>query len=206
MPGRFIVLEGPDGSGTTLHSHLLANRLREAGFDVLETAEPSLGPIGQQIRGILKGHEKIADDALQLLFCADRAQHLADIIEPALREGKTVICDRYALSTIVYGAASGLDRQWLKQVNAAFREPDITILTLPPIEVCMERLHRRSELDALEASELFQRRVYEEYATTRDPNIVLVDTSGNARHVAEFLWNQLKMNFSNLPVDERVME
>ncbi len=96
-PVSFIVLEGPDGGGTTTHSARLAQHLRAAGTDVLLTAEPSDGSIGTHISSILDEHRPMPADALQLLFCADRAQHLAQVIEPALREGKTVICDRYAL-------------------------------------------------------------------------------------------------------------
>ena len=101
MTGTFIVIEGPDGSGTTRHSSMLANNLRKNGKTVVLSAEPTNSPIGQEIRSILHGDSMPSPDAIQLLFCADRADHCANIIRPALEKGDTVVLDRYVLSTII---------------------------------------------------------------------------------------------------------
>jgi dTMP kinase len=189
MHGRFIVIEGPDASGTTLHSRLLAERLAKEGVPVLLTAEPTDGPIGRYIRTILAGSERIPSSALQLLFTADRAWHLHSVVLPALKEGKTVISDRYALSTIAYGIALGLGEEWLKSMNKDFILPDVQILALPPIEVCRERLARREKRDILEQEDL-QEKIHGAYRSLakKDPSILMLDTSGEKETVAESLW------------------
>ncbi len=187
--GQFIVIEGPDGSGTTRHSGVLADRLRKEGHSVLLTAEPTESPIGQEVRSMLHADTLPSADAVQLLFCADRANHVETVIEPALRNGKIIVCDRYALSTIVYGMAQGIDRQWLESINAKFPKPDLTFITLPPFDVCMERIQRRETNDQFEM-ENFQRRVYENYKSIEDPSTIFVDTSGDKDEVGEFIWRQ----------------
>ena len=194
MKGKFIVLEGPDGAGTTLHSRLLAENLEREGHDVVLTAEPTEGGIGRHIRGILDGDSMPSADAVQLLFCADRAQHVAEIIIPALGQGKTVVSDRYALSTIVYGAALGLDQEWLEGVNSSFPKPDITVITLPPFEVCQQRLGSRSSNDQFEKLE-FQKKIYSLYESIQDPNVQFVDTSGEKESSAMQVMQAVLDNF-----------
>ncbi|MDD5469285.1 MAG: dTMP kinase [Candidatus Peribacteraceae bacterium] len=191
MRGTFIVLEGPDGSGTTLHSAFLADRIRAEGGDVLVTAEPTESPIGANIRALLHGSGMPAPDATQLLFCADRAEHVATVILPALERGTTVISDRYALSTIVYGTALGLDEAWLRAVNSRFPKPDITIITLPPFAVCMERMSRRDARDQYERQE-FQQKVHALYASLKEPQCFSVDTSQSKEATAEVVWNLVR--------------
>lgn len=179
MRGRFIVLEGPDGSGTTTHAALLAKALRENGEDVYETREPTDGPIGAFIRAQL-AIGAIPADALQMLFSADRAWHVAGTILPALESGKTVISDRYALSTLLYGQALGLDREWLDNMNKKFLQPDTQIVALPSFETCMERLNQRETKDMLESQDSLQRRVYDGYSTAvRTEHMLMVDTAGS---------------------------
>lgn len=185
---QFIVLDGPDGSGTSTHSALLAKKLESHGHDVLLTAQPSDGPIGQEVRHILNGKHDISPDALQLLFCADRAQHVAETIAPALDAGKTVVCDRYSYSTLVYGEALGLDRGWLQGVNDAFLTPDLTIIALPPLKVCLERIGIRGTEDILEGQSL-QTKVYQGYANISGENIVTIDTSADIESVSEMIWS-----------------
>ncbi len=184
MRGTFIVFEGPDGSGTTRHSAMLADRLRSRGQTVLVTAEPTDSPIGAEIRSLLHGSTLPSADAVQLLFCADRANHVETVIEPALQSGKTVLCDRYTLSTLVYGAAQGVDREWLKAINGRFPPPDLLFILLPPFDVCLERIMRRERQDQFEM-ENFQRRVYENYTSVEDPSAIFVDTSGEKDEVGD---------------------
>lgn len=184
-----IVLEGPDGAGTTKHSKLLAERLLQRGEDVVLTAEPTDSSIGTLIRSMLKGNHVPDPKTLQLLFCADRADHVAHVINPALNAGKTVITDRYALSTIVYGRAQGLDPDWLRSINEAFPKPDVTFVLLPPYEVCKERVGRRASRDHFE-QDAMQRKVYAEYEAERSPEVCVVDTSGNPEEVAMEIWKR----------------
>lgn len=177
--GRFIVIEGPDGAGTTTHSKLLADSLRAKGHDVLLTAEPTSGPIGTFTRSQLSAKSIPSPAALQLLFCADRAAHVQLEIAPALAAGKTVISDRYALSTLVYGEALGLDPNWLARINEAFPRPDVHIVALPGLETALRRIAQRSSKDVFER-DAFQRKVYALYeqAAARDASIAVVNTSG----------------------------
>ena len=187
--GRFIVLEGPDGAGTTLHTRLLCERLIAEGKDVLQTNEPTSGPIGTWIRSELKRGE-LSSEALQLLFCADRADHVRKVLDPALAAGKIVVSDRYALSTLAYGSIGDLDTQWLKHVNAVFPKPDLTILTLPPLDICLERLGRRQVHDVFEKREV-QEMIHAAYRklTEEDPSIQIVDTSGEKIETAAKIYS-----------------
>ncbi len=184
MSGRFIVFEGPDGSGTTTHSTALAERLRSRGISVLHTFEATDGPIGTYIRGKLR-EGGIPGNALQLLFTADRAWHVENVLKPALERGETIICDRYSLSTVIYGSAQGFERSWLEAMNDTFIKPDLLLLALPPFEVCMERLGKRDK-DIIEADDSLQKRVYDLYAAHAKilPSTCVVDTSGQKEDVA----------------------
>jgi dTMP kinase len=190
-PMPLIVLEGPDGAGTTRHSKLLAERLIQEGHDVVLTAEPTDGPIGKQIRSMLQSNGMPDAASVQLLFCADRADHVARVIQPALDAGKIVITDRYALSTIVYGAAQGLDAEWLRKINAIFPKADITLLLLPPYEVCAERVGRRAVKDQFEV-DTFQKKVYTAYQLARSSEMHVIDSSGKLEEVAEEIFNVLR--------------
>lgn len=188
MRGRFLVLEGPDGSGTTLHTSLLADFLSGSGVSCVRTAEPTAGPVGTFIRGQLRGQGPVDACTLQLLFCADRAWHVANAVEPALAGGSTVVSDRYALSTLAYGEALGLDAAWLERVNAGFPKPDRVVLLLPPLDVCLARLRERGETDAMEKEDL-QARVHAAYARlARDnPEIAVIDSSGEKEETARLV-------------------
>lgn len=181
--GSYIVLEGPDGGGSTTHAKLLCERLRNAGFDIVQTAEPTTGPIGTTIRAELKG-KGIPPDALQMLYSADRAWHMATVVRPALEAGKIVVGERCHLSTFVYGDALDLDVEWLKAMNSTFVEPDLMLVLMPPFEVCAERLGIRDR-DLLEQDSV-QKRVHAAYgrAMAEHPDYVLVDTSGEIGPVA----------------------
>lgn len=193
MKGRFIVLEGPDGSGTTTHSALLAETLRAKGEDVLLTAEPTDSTIGKFIREQLKTKTIESPSALQLLFCADRAWHIENVIKPALAAGKTVISDRYVISTLIYGEALGLDPDWLVRVNTPFLEPDVMIIALPPLHVCLERIMKRKQLDVFENTR-FQKLVYDLYEKVgaEDPGVRMIDTSGTLDTAAQRIFDAVQ--------------
>lgn len=182
--GRFIVLDGPDGSGTTFHSARLAERLRAQGRNVLLTCEPTSGAIGRFIRELLKSNS-VPPAALQLLFCADRAEHLSEEIEPALEAGSLVVSDRYIASTLAYGDALGLSQEWLSEVNNTFIQPDASLFLLPPLTVCLDRIGKRTTKDILEQAPL-QARVHAAYSRLAAGNgsIAVIDTSEDKETVA----------------------
>ncbi|MDD5026290.1 MAG: dTMP kinase [Candidatus Peribacteraceae bacterium] len=193
MSGFFIVLEGPDGSGTTLHSTLLSRKLEAQGMKVLRTSEPTDGPIGTAIRRDLDKGTPFSPLELQKRFCSDRAWHLNEVIAPALRTGSIVISDRYIPSTFAYGEALGIRREELENMNKDFIRPSLLFLLLPPLEVCARRLKSREKLDALEEV-TFQRRVYDLYAhmAAEDPSIIPIDTSGPKHASAEEIYRNVE--------------
>ncbi len=130
--GRFVVLEGLDGAGTTTQAARLATALRQAGHRVVLTREPSNGPVGVLLRQALAARrprpegERLSDAALALLFAADRLQHLDSTVEPGLARGAIVISDRYALSSLAYQGRV-LGQPWVETLNARARTPDLTL-------------------------------------------------------------------------------
>lgn len=187
MAGRFIVLEGPDGSGTTTHAKLLADRFVAEGQKVIHTCEPTNGPIGKFIREHLKDRS-MPPDALQLLFTADRAWHIEHDILLGLEENQTIVCDRYSLSTIVYAAALELDPQYFVEINKMFIQPDVQILLMPPFDVGMSRVKERGTQDILE-EDSFQKHVYEQYKIWgSDYYLPTVDSSKSIEEVAEHIY------------------
>lgn len=191
----FIVLDGPDATGTSTHAMLLAERLQKGGHDVLLISEPTDGPVGKKIKEYLKSGEAtggrdrrgMADPmALQMMFTRDREWHVKNEIEPALNAGKIVVCDRYWYSTIAYAAAQNLPIDELKELNSKFIQPDCVIFTLPPLEVALKRMMTRASNDIFEHEHLQQliHRAYRSLAE-EDPLIRVIDTSGSKEHAAE---------------------
>jgi len=167
--GRFIVLEGIDGAGTTTQAELLRTELGREGRQVLTTGEPSDGPIGTLIRQALTEtlHPPIqwgalSDDALALLFAADRLDHLRAQILPALERGQVVICDRYLLSSLAY-QGSILPVDWVEQINARAISPDLTIFLEVNAEIAAERRASRGGKAELFENPERQRKVIQQY-------------------------------------------
>lgn len=167
----FIVFEGVDGAGTTTQSNLLVSRLRSAGRECVQTREPGGTEFGEGVRSlVLDPRYGDVDPVAELfLYAAARRQHAHQLIEPALRAGKHVICDRYAASTAAYqGGGRGLDRDLVRRVNSAAVgqcAPSLTVLLDLPVVVGEERRAARGEVaDRLElAGRAFQERVRAEY-------------------------------------------
>ncbi len=163
----FITLEGPDGSGKTTQARLLAEWLREQGYEVVLTREPGGSDIGDQIRAVLHDPRNTAMNARTeiLLYSASRAQHVAQRIRPALAAGKIVISDRYADSTLAYqGYGRGLDLETLRTITVFATgglTPDLTLyLDVAPQEGLQRRLLGGGEWNRLDAEALeFHQRV-----------------------------------------------
>ena len=164
----FITFEGIDGSGKTTQLKLLAETLRNKGFDVLETKEPGGTQLGQIISEILLNpdHTQLASPAEMLLFIADRIQHLHEVITPALEEGKTVLCDRYHHSTLAYqGGGRQIDLNWLHSIENRFIIiPDLTFLLNISVEESKRRTKNKSECRMEDEDKLFFGRVIKAYA------------------------------------------
>lgn len=166
MQGKFISIEGPDGAGKSTLAKGLRDELQSRGTDCILTREPGDGPIGPQIRAVLLEGADIDPWTEVFLFLADRRQHVEGLIRPALEEGKWVICDRYADSTIVYqGYGRDLDVGLLKKLNkiaTAGLTPDRTLLVDLDPEVALSRITDERGKNRLDQEPLdFHRRVRE---------------------------------------------
>ena len=187
--GRFVVLEGIDGSGTTTQSARLAVSLRASGIEVVSTREPSDGPIGQVLRRALTRQlPGMSDRTLALLFAADRLDHLATVVEPALTEGKVVVSDRYVLSSLAYQGLR-LPLRWVETLNAAARRPDLTLfLEVDPGTAARRRQGRGGTEELFDADEV-QRAVARAYTRVarkhaRTQRVVRVDGGGSPEEIA----------------------
>ncbi|MGC9129650.1 MAG: dTMP kinase [Candidatus Micrarchaeia archaeon] len=161
--GLFVVFEGLDGAGNTTQASLLESYFKKEGKKVLLTKEPTQGIIGGMIRAALNGDLSISGETLQLLFAADRSHHLSKEVEPALNKNYVVISDRYLFSSIAYGSASGLDKDWLKKINEKFRLPDISIFIDVNPNTCIKRISKnRFSVELFEREESL-RKVRREY-------------------------------------------
>ncbi len=193
--GRFIAFEGGEGSGKSTQAALLATRL-----GAVLTHEPGGTVVGTRIRAIVLDPSvgTVGSDldvrAEALLMVADRAQHVAEVIRPALAAGKDVVSDRFSGSTLAYqGYARGLDMDELSRISgwgAGGLEPDVVVLLDVPAEVAAARMRRR--LDRMEsAGDDFHRRVAEGYRVlaARDPDRWrVVDGSGTVDDVEARVW------------------
>lgn len=201
--GRFIVLEGIDGSGTTTQSRRLADALAARGVDVLLTFEPSSGPIGKLIRKALRreleevplrridpdatlvdasapelarqggpGSHELSWAAMALLFAADRLDHVATVIEPALAAGKTVISDRYVLSSLAYQSVTSPEGtaslQFISAINGRALHPDLTLVFDVDPAVAEERRNQRGGAPELYEVRDVQRRLALVYTRAED--------------------------------------
>lgn len=156
MSGLFITLEGPEGAGKSTNREYLAARLREQGADVVMTREPGGTPLAERIRELLlaPSEERMAVDTELLLMFAARAQHLAEVIRPALARGAVVLCDRFTDATYAYqGGGRGLSVERIAILESFVQgelRPDLTLVFDLPVEVGLARAAARGRLDRFE--------------------------------------------------------
>ncbi|MDR2306005.1 MAG: dTMP kinase [Paucimonas sp.] len=156
MSGLFITLEGPEGAGKSTNREYLAARLREQGVDVVMTREPGGTPLAERIRELLlaPSDELMAADTELLLMFAARAQHLAEVIRPALARGAVVLCDRFTDATYAYqGGGRGLSVERIAILESFVQgelRPDLTLVFDLPVEVGLARAAARGRLDRFE--------------------------------------------------------
>ena len=192
----FLVLEGIDGSGKTTHARMLYEYFKGKGKNCVLTDEPTSGTIGIIIKGFLRQKSGISPTALQLLFASDRAEHVEKFIVPELKSGTNIIMDRYVASTVAYGAASGLDKDWLISINSKFRMPDITLLLDIDPTVSMKRKFPNpdeSEVELFESVSLLEkvRKTYLELANKYD-NYFIIDASKSKEAVEQAILNKIE--------------
>ncbi len=203
MKGMFITFEGPDGAGKTTQIKRLAASLNEAGFDTLITREPGGTAIGDQIRSLLLSpdHQELKDQTEVLLYAASRAQHVHELILPALEQGKIVLCDRFIDASIAYQAHGlGIGEQLVRDINrfaSSGLSPDRTYLLDIPETESRRRLLIRSgaavkeeaQLDRIEqrASE-YHRKVRQAFlaiAEQEPERVLVVDAARSEEKIAE---------------------
>jgi dTMP kinase len=185
--GWFITVEGGEGAGKTTQIARIAHWLHERGHTVVQTREPGGTALAEKLREILLDNDNVALSSLTelLLMFAARAQHLDDLIRPALDRGETVICDRFTDATWAYqGGGRGLPAQpiaTLEQLVHGDLQPDLTLLFDLPVAVGLERAARRGESDRFESETLaFFERVraaYLDRAARFPERFVLIDAA-----------------------------
>jgi dTMP kinase len=171
MPkGKFITIEGGEGAGKSTNIAFIKNYLEQHGKELIMTREPGGTPLAERIRELLldKDEKDMCSDTELLLMFAARAQHLYEVIQPAINDGKWVICDRFTDATYAYqGGGRGIAFDRIKQlenwVQGEFR-PDITIIFDLPVKVGLARANNRSEPDRFEQEDVdFFNRVRDAY-------------------------------------------
>jgi len=156
VTGLFITLEGPEGAGKSTNRNYLADRLRERGLEVVLTREPGGTPLAERIRDLLlaPSAEPMAVDTELLLMFAARAQHLAQVIRPALERGTVVLCDRFTDATYAYqGGGRGVPETRIAELERFVQgelRPDLVLVFDLPVEVGLARAAARGRLDRFE--------------------------------------------------------
>jgi len=197
MKGLFITVEGPDGAGKTTQLKLLAQELEMAGIEVVLTREPGGTEIGDHIRSLIldPAFAKMADMTEILLYAASRAQHVNELILPALDEGKIVLCDRFVDASVAYqGYGLGFPVETIEQVNAHATGglvPDRTYLFDLTVEDAKKRMHARGALDRIEQrDDTFRQRVYDGFmaiAAEEPARVRRIDANREVEEIAEEL-------------------
>lgn len=187
MRGKFITVEGIEGTGKSTNIDFLTELIQCRGVEVLRTREPGGTPMAEKIRQLLLDHgqEPLPEIAELLLFFASRSLHIRNTIEPALEAGKWVVCDRFTDASRAYqGGGRGLDGRRIEQLAEWVHdglEPDLTLLLDAPAEVGLRRAAERGDADRMDSQELaFYKRVRAAYlalAEQQPSRFAVVDAS-----------------------------
>jgi dTMP kinase len=194
--GVFVALEGGDGCGKSTQAKLLAERLRATGREVVATREPGATPVGGEIRRLVLGGGALDPRTEALLIAADRAEHVAEVIRPALGRGAVVVSDRYVPSSLAYqGVARGLGVDEIGRLSAwatGGLEPDLVVVLDVRAEEAVSR--REGPQDRMEREpDSFHTRVREAY---QDLAVrfgwTLLDGAAPVEVVAEGVWTAVR--------------
>ena len=205
MTGLFITFEGGEGCGKSTQIAALKARLEAMGKTVVQTREPGGTALGESVRSLLQyddAGQGMSPEAELLLFAASRAQHVRELVAPAIAEGQIVLCDRFLDSTTVYqGVARSIDSKKVDTINQfaiGDTMPDLTILIDLPPEIGLARVHARSDgqLDRMEkeAIEFFQavRQGYLDLAAEKPKRFLILDGSQSIEELEADIWNTIK--------------
>ena len=187
--GTFIVIEGADGAGTTTQSEKLAEDL-----DAHWTYEPSGNKIGEKVDRLISS-EDYSPETVALGFAADRMVHLEEEIIPRLKNGETVVCDRYYHSSLVYQPVMGAKREWVEELNRSALKPDLTIILDVSAEEGMSRVENRGKDGNIFEELDFQEEVVLKYSNLveeLEEEIVLIDASMTKQEVFDRVHEELK--------------
>lgn len=198
--GALVTLEGGEGSGKSSQADALATLLREHDYDVTITCEPAGTKLGEIVKGIFQRGVTVTPEAELLLFAAARAQHVQEVIRPALERGNVILCDRYTDSTLAYqGYGRGLSLDHLRAVNhiaTGGLPPHFTILLDLPPEIGLARKEHEPLGDSIGKESLeFHQRVragYLELAQREPKRMVVVDASLSKDQVTQATWQHLQ--------------
>ena len=209
MTGLFITFEGGEGCGKSTQIAALKARLEDMGKTVVQTREPGGTALGESVRNLLQyddAGQGMSPEAELLLFAASRAQHVRELIVPAIAEGQIVLCDRFLDSTTVYqGVARAIDSKKVDTVNQfaiGDTMPDLTILIDLPPEIGLARVHARSDgqLDRMEkeAIEFFQavRQGYLDLAKSEPKRFLVLDGSQSVEELETQIWQKVEATFT----------
>jgi dTMP kinase len=205
--GRFITLEGGEGTGKSTQAKRLAASLEAKGIACVVTREPGGSPGAEDIRKLLVHGEPGRWDVLTelLLIFAARTDHIARTIKPALAAGKWVICDRFTDSTYAYqGVARGLDRETIRRVESiAIGEfkPELTVVLDLPVEIGLQRARARTSNETRFEkfnSEFHEklRAAFRKIAVQNGDRCVLIEAQGSEEDVAELIWQATAKRFN----------
>ncbi|HSF62564.1 MAG TPA: dTMP kinase [Gaiellaceae bacterium] len=195
----FVTFEGLDGSGKSTQTELLVERLEADGEDVLSTREPGGTELGERIRDLVLHGGHVAAWAEALMYAAARAQHVEEVIRPALERGATVVCDRYVDSSVAYqGVARGLGLERVLDLNLAAVGgllPDRTFLLALDLSELPGRLRREHDRLERESEEFHARAAagYRELAARFPERIVVLDGTLPAATIAEEVYGALRV-------------
>lgn len=206
MNGIFITFEGPDGAGKTTQLKKMAEELKKQGHDVLVTREPGGTAISDQIRSIILDpvNKEMVDQAEVLLYAASRAQHVHQLILPALAAGRIVLCDRFIDASVAYQAYGlGVDVDMVKAISryaSSGLQATRTYILDVPVEVSLARLHHRAsgtgvnaqQLDRIEQKNVdYHSRVREGFhqiAADHPERVRVVNANRNEEEIAKDIW------------------
>ncbi len=208
MNGLFITFEGGEGCGKSTQIATLKTRLEAMGKTVVQTREPGGTALGESVRNLLQyddAGQGMSPEAELLLFAASRAQHVRELVAPAIAEGQIVLCDRFLDSTTVYqGVARAIDSKKVDTINQfaiGDTMPDLTILIDLPPEIGLARVHARSDgkLDRMEneAIEFFQavRQGYLDLAKSEPKRFLVLDGSQSVEELETQIWQKVEATF-----------
>ncbi len=217
--GRFVVIEGIDGAGTTTQTSLLVSRLRKEGIVARGTREPSTGPIGSLIRQVLTGRVALPTakgdteshgswGTMALLFAADRMDHVGWEIEPALRTGEFVVSDRYVASSLAYQSLTAPPDvkhalEWVRTLNDMAIKPDLTIVLDVPADVAATRREIRGEQEERYERLELQKKLAKFYrdlpSVLPDQRVELIDGSKDVSDVHGAIVQLVRERYASLP-------